>query len=721
MGQRRRVLGTIAVASLPLLLLAAVSAWRGVADAESSIVEERITLARAAALATASFVNGNLSTLTALTHTRTLTDRSEHPHLAGLLEQIRVTDPSWDVLGLADSDGWNIEITGLEPRTVNTAELAFFRQVQSTGQPVVTPAFIGRLRNIPLIALAVPVDFTTGGRGVLSGSLALDRLREELRALLGDSSIRVVVLDSQGQVFVHPDPDVAQILPSLRGRADADAALAGQTGSQRVLALEGGELLSAYAPVPNTGWAVMVQQPTAAAFDVVRRQLAVALGLLGLAAALTGLVGWSLADRLSLYYQRQLEARALAETAARELSAVSAESEGRRRFLEELIDAAPVAIAVLQGPEHRFASINERYQAIKPTTPMLGRTVAEVFPEIVPQGAVELLDQVYDTGEQFTAADARFDLDDGTGDLQPRFFTLVLSRYDGPDGRPQGVLIIAPETTGAVQARRLAERDKDEFLSIASHELKTPLTSLALAAQMIDRMLKRGQIEPARLERHVGTITVQTARATQLITELLDVSRIDAGQLDLRRGPVDLVALAAAAAQRERDALPENATHEIVETVTGAPLIVEGDEARLDQVLTNLLSNAVKYSPRGGRVELRLTRENGHAIVAVADRGIGIPPAERDRLFAPFGRTAAARLSGIEGTGLGLYISRRIVEAHGGTIAVEDTPGGGTTFVVRLPLHDEAARDGEPTRNGQAARPDGARDQRDEATAASSP
>jgi len=101
----------------------------------------------------------------------------------------------------------------------------------------------------------------------------------------------------------------------------------------------------------------------------------------------------------------------------------------------------------------------------------------------------------------------------------------------------------------------------------------------------------------------------------------------------------------------------------------------------------------VKYSPEGGRVEIRLARRGANATFTVVDQGIGISAAERDRLFAPFGRTSAARLSGIEGTGLGLYISRRIIDAHGGTIDVEDTPGGGSTFVVTLPLHDAAARE----------------------------
>jgi protein-histidine pros-kinase len=158
--------------------------------------------------------------------------------------------------------------------------------------------------------------------------------------------------------------------------------------------------------------------------------------------------------------------------------------------------------------------------------------------------------------------------------------------------------------------------------------------------------------------------------------------------------PVDLVLLARMAVARERDMLPEQTAHEIVLRAEQAPVVAEGDEARLEQVVTNLLSNAVKYSPAGGLVEVVVRAEEDRAVLDVVDRGIGVPEDERDWLFAPFSRTPTAVDTGIEGTGLGLYISRKIVEAHGGTIEVLETPGGGSTFRVTLPLRrDEATRD----------------------------
>jgi signal transduction histidine kinase len=273
-------------------------------------------------------------------------------------------------------------------------------------------------------------------------------------------------------------------------------------------------------------------------------------------------------------------------------------------------------------------------------------------------------------------------------------------------GQSDAILSIILETTDIVLVRRQSEREKDELLSTASHELKTPLTSLGLAAQMIDRMVARGQIDEARLERHVGTIRNQVDRVTRLIGRLLDVSRIETGRLGLSWEPVDLILLARLAIVRERDVLPEDTAHQIVLRASTASLVVEGDESRIEQVITNLLSNAVKYSPAGGLVEVAISSTDDNATLDVIDRGIGVPEAERDQLFAPFSRTATAIDAGVEGTGLGLYISRRIVEAHGGTIEVLQTAGGGATFRVTLPIKRASSTSdevGATTRSSDAA------------------
>jgi signal transduction histidine kinase len=305
----------------------------------------------------------------------------------------------------------------------------------------------------------------------------------------------------------------------------------------------------------------------------------------------------------------------------------------------------------------------------------------------VDQGLIERLDHVFQTGREFTAVDQARMFSTADGASGERYFTIVYAPYDDALGHTDGVLVIAVETTDAVRLRLRGEREKDEFLSTASHELKTPLTSLTLAAQMIDRVLSRPNDlqDTERLRRNVQSMLRQVERAGDLINDLLEVSRLQLGGPNIRREEVDLSGLVAAAVERCADALPEESDRQIHLHLEEPALLVDGDESRLDQVLTNLLSNAVKYSPAGGDIDVAVTRLNGWGELRIQDHGMGIPDDERDLLFLPFSRTLAARESPIEGTGLGLYITRQIVDAHRGSIRYEPTPGGGATFIVRLP------------------------------------
>jgi signal transduction histidine kinase len=203
---------------------------------------------------------------------------------------------------------------------------------------------------------------------------------------------------------------------------------------------------------------------------------------------------------------------------------------------------------------------------------------------------------------------------------------------------------------------------------------------------MVERMVVAGPIDTDRLLRHIGTIRGQTARLTRLVGSLLDISRIETGRLALVWERVDLGLLTRLAVARERDTLPENSTHKITLHTEESPLVADGDEARLEQVVVNLLSNAVKYSPAGGPIDVNVRHDGDLAILEVVDHGIGVRIDERDILFAPFSRTASAVGAGIEGTGLGLYISHKIVQAHGGSLEYRETSGGGSTFRVTLPL-----------------------------------
>lgn len=245
----------------------------------------------------------------------------------------------------------------------------------------------------------------------------------------------------------------------------------------------------------------------------------------------------------------------------------------------------------------------------------------------------------------------------------------------------------AAETARQVQ-ERLAEQAqaavqvRDEFLGVAAHELRTPLTSLTLQLQLLRRTLARGAPpEPAKLEHGVATAERQTARLSQLVDSLLDISRLTGGRLVLHPEALDLAEVVREVAQRfEAESLANGVALRV-----DAPEPVPGrwDRLRLEQVLTNLLSNALKYG-RGAPVDVHVRREGeGGARLEVHDRGIGISPEDVGRIFGRFERAVSSRHYG--GLGLGLFITRQLVEALGGHITVDSVPQQGSTFTVTLP------------------------------------
>ncbi|HYX89920.1 MAG TPA: HAMP domain-containing sensor histidine kinase, partial [Myxococcaceae bacterium] len=230
-----------------------------------------------------------------------------------------------------------------------------------------------------------------------------------------------------------------------------------------------------------------------------------------------------------------------------------------------------------------------------------------------------------------------------------------------------------------------AIRIRDEFLSIASHELKTPLTAMLMHIQSLLRVIGSGRYEPHRLRTKVETIQRMAHRLNDLIGELLDVSRITAGRLNLRRELVDLTRMVREVAARFEEAAARAGCEFRME----APGPVTGywDPNRLDQIVTNLLSNAIKYGA-GEPVEIRVGENNGLAWFKVRDWGIGIAPEDQSRLFQRFERVVSHRNYG--GFGLGLWIVRQLVEAHGGAVRLQSAPGLGSEFVVELPPQTHA-------------------------------
>jgi signal transduction histidine kinase len=229
-----------------------------------------------------------------------------------------------------------------------------------------------------------------------------------------------------------------------------------------------------------------------------------------------------------------------------------------------------------------------------------------------------------------------------------------------------------------------ANQLKDQFLSMASHELKTPITSIRGQAQLaLRRIAKQRDISPdistayAALEK----INQQTHRLNDLVGDLLDLSSIQSGKIPLQLGQCDLAQICRAVVEEQRLLTGRTITLEI----PAEPVLIKADTDRLSQVVTNLLSNALKYSPEEKPVFVRLSQDEGTTLIAIEDSGPGIPGEEQEHIFEPFYRASHARQSSKNGMGLGLAICKDIVERHGGSIWCDSYPDKGSSFYVKLP------------------------------------
>lgn len=226
-----------------------------------------------------------------------------------------------------------------------------------------------------------------------------------------------------------------------------------------------------------------------------------------------------------------------------------------------------------------------------------------------------------------------------------------------------------------------AVRMRDDFMSMVSHELRTPLNTLYLQAQLRRKALQAGRFDVAALQKIVERDERQIRSMIRLIDDMLDVSRLRTGRLAVVPAPCDLAALAA----RVVDAFGEQAAASNSPVALQSPpqLPVQCDEFRIEQVLSNLLTNAFRYG--GGQpVQVRLAQDGDCALLAVTDRGMGIAPENQERIFEQFERAEGAQQA--PGLGLGLFIARQIVRAHGGRIELRSAPGEGSTFTIVLPL-----------------------------------
>lgn len=287
--------------------------------------------------------------------------------------------------------------------------------------------------------------------------------------------------------------------------------------------------------------------------------------------------------------------------------------------------------------------------------------------------------EVFETGEP-KAIEFSFDAPDG-----PRAFSARLVPERGAGGEVESVLGVAHDVTERKHyelALKEADRRKDEFLATLAHELRNPLAPIRTGLELL-RLAPR---DPAAAARALDSMDRQLAHLVRLVDDLLDVSRISRGKVDLRRERVTVQAVVEQAVEASRPHL-EAAGHALSVRVGEDPLWLDGDLTRLVQVVSNLLHNAAKYTPRGGRIDVSAAIEDGRAVLRVRDDGMGIPAAMLPRVFDLFTQVDRTLERAQGGLGIGLSLARRLVEMHGGTVeAHSEGLGRGSTFTVRLPL-----------------------------------
>jgi PAS domain S-box-containing protein len=364
-----------------------------------------------------------------------------------------------------------------------------------------------------------------------------------------------------------------------------------------------------------------------------------------LALAIAGTLLFGLPERLRVLYAAEEDARRRAEQGANAARALAHVSDG----------------VVLVDEDARVRSWNAAAERLLGMTAAeaVGRPAAEVIPEYARLEAGRR--------DEFVPVQ----IND-----EERWYVATTTTFDG--GR---VLTIRDAT-----AAHALERARTEFVATASHELRTPLTSIYGAAQTI---LGRGErLNEAQQMQLMRIIEQESAHLAQVVDQLLVTAQLNRGRLQVSDGACDVSKLSRTVVEAAEARKPAEAT--LVLDLPPTPVRLACDESLLRRVLVNLVDNALKYSPEGGRVEVTVVDELERVRIEVSDQGLGIPPAEQERIFERFYRLDAGMTRGVGGSGLGLYISREIVTQMGGTLSVRSAPGEGSTFIVRLPRREVA-------------------------------
>jgi len=635
---------------------------------------------------------------------------------------------AWDNIGLTDASGrqW-LNAMAVPGQSLPAIDRPHLRAVFATGQPALSDLFADARSGSRTVAVSVPVRRDNGIRWVLTARLnptALAKLlseqavRPNLVASIIDRNM-LVVARSPGQDRYFGQPAASDLQAAARNTPN---------GAAQIVSLDGATVMAAWETLP-LGWKVVVGVPQEDIDAPIRRQFAwlAAGGLAALAIAL--IASLLLARRLERGVGSAIDdARLLAEgrpppprhSRVREVDALftalrathqrlmtAAANEARAnesvRMSEErlrlALDSVSMGTIDWQVSSNRLAwsgRTSAFFGLADDDTPTLEDALARVHPDdraTLDRAIAHARDPA---GDGAFSAEFRARSRDGRlrwlQALGQMYFADAAARGQPVQQprQPQRLIGVLRDITDAKQmelALRDADRRKDEFLAMLSHELRNPLTPIANALAI----LRMQATLPAGAQQALAIAERQVQQMKRLIEDLLDISRITRGKIVLHREAVDLAELARHAVESVQP-LAAARGQALKLDVPTEPLRVRGDRARLTQVIENLLTNAVKFSGAGGLIELSAARDGDDVVLRVRDEGVGIPADQLAAVFEIFTQLNATIDRSQGGLGIGLALVKRLVEMHGGRVSADSRgTGSGTTFTIRLPwLADDA-------------------------------
>ena len=389
------------------------------------------------------------------------------------------------------------------------------------------------------------------------------------------------------------------------------------------------------------------------------------------------------------------------------------ESEARRRTTEaerdRLLLDAPVGAAVMLGENLVYHLVNSVYAAVsgRPADQMVNKPFVEVYPELLGSPVHEKFKEVYRSGEPFVSEPTLVQIHRNGGALDDRYFTYNLSPLRTLTGQVFGLMVIAVDITTEVESRshverlnvelEAAARAKDEFLAMLAHELRNPLAPIGAAAELLQIMT----LDEKRVRQTSQVISRQVRHMTALVDDLLDVSRLTRGLVDLDSAPLDIRHVVADAVEQVTP-LIQIRRHRLALHLPPEMTKVNGDKKRLIQVVANILNNAAKYTPEGGNIVLTVEVHAAHVEIKVEDNGIGMEASLAARAFDLFTQAERTPDRSSGGLGLGLALVKSLTELHGGRVSCESQGlGKGSTFSVYLPRQVESKSEPDRPQGGR--------------------